>query len=74
MEPLTVDADLPPAARHVAHVLQEAGPCTQPELVAVTTLPESTVDDAIQRLVDEDLVESRQRWADARGREYALDS
>lgn len=72
MDPLTVDVDLPPAARHVAHALQEAGPCTQPELVELTRIPETTVDDALQRLVDEDLVEPRQRWHDARGRRYEL--
>ncbi|WP_049979378.1 MarR family transcriptional regulator [Halolamina rubra] len=73
MEPLSVDADLPPAARHVAHVLQERGPCTQPELVEITTLPETTVDDALARLVEEGLVDVTQRWGDARGHRYELD-
>jgi len=53
MDPLALEADLPPAARHVAHVLQERGPCTQPELVEITTLPETTVDDALARLANE---------------------
>ncbi len=72
MDPLSVDAELPPAARHVAHVLQERGPCTQPELVEITTLPETTVDDALARLVDEELVDVTQRWIDARGHRYEL--
>lgn len=74
MEPLTVDADLPPAARHVAHVLQERGPCTQPELVEITAAPESTVDDALLRLGEAGLLEGTQRWADARGHRYELDT
>ncbi len=72
MEPLDLDADIPPAARHVAHVLQERGPCTHPELVDITTLPETTVDDALQRLVEEDIVTPNRRLVDARGRRYEL--
>ena len=73
MNPLELEADLPPAARHVAHVLQERGPCTQPELVEVTTLPETTVDDALARLAEEELIDVTQRWLDARGHRYDLD-
>ncbi len=73
MEPLELDADLPPSCRHVAHVLQERGPCTQPELVEITTLPESTVDDALARLAQEGVVDVTQRWTDARGHRYELD-
>lgn len=71
MEPLSLDADVPPSARHVAHALQEAGPCTQPELIELTTLPETTVDDALARLVDADLVRIHPRH-DGRGRTYQL--
>ena len=73
MNPLELEAELPPAARHVAHVLQERGPSTQPELVEVTTLPETTVDDALARLAEEGLVDVTQRWTDARGHRYELD-
>ena len=72
MDPLALEADLPPAARHVAHVLQERGPCTQPELVEITTLPETTVDDALARLANEGIVDVTQRWLDARGHRYDL--
>ena len=61
MDPLALEADLPPAARHVAHVLQERGPCTQPELVEITTLPETTVDDALARLALPLLIGQTQR-------------
>lgn len=73
MTPLEIDADLPPSARHVAHALQEAGPCSQPELIEITTLPKATVDDALQRLVEEELVQPNPRACDGRGRLYRLD-
>lgn len=75
MDPLAIDgtADLPPSCRHVAHALQEAGPLTQPELIELTTLPKATVDDALQRLVNDSLVTPVHRGCDARGRLYRFD-
>lgn len=72
MNPLSIDADLPPAARHVAHCLQEEGPLTRQELVDMTSLPERTVADALERLVANDLAGYRQEWRDARRRRYHL--
>lgn len=73
MKPLTLEADLPPSARYCAHVLQEEGPLTHSEFIELTKLPESTVDDALARLIDEGLVNPSQRLFDSRGREYRLD-
>lgn len=72
MKPLDLDADLPPSARHVAHVLQEEGSLTQQEIVELTRHPERTVDDALKRLVDEGFADWRQEWHDARRRRYYL--
>lgn len=72
MNPLELDADLPPSARHVAHALQEEGPLTRRELIDFTTLPETTIDDALQRLVSEGLVSAQKQWRDARCRRYSL--
>jgi len=72
MEPLAIDADLPPSARHVAHALQEEGPLTQRELIVLTSLPASTVDDALVRLSDQGLLTSRRRLDDNRKQQYEL--
>lgn len=72
MNPLDLDADVPPSARHVAHCLQEEGPLTHRELVRLTSLPETTVDDALQRLIEEGYITWRKEFFDARSRRYSL--
>lgn len=42
--------DLPPSAKYIHKVLTYEGPLTYGEIVEETNLPESTVDDALDRL------------------------
>lgn len=72
MKPLSVNGNLPPAARHVAHCLQEEGPLTQQEIRKLTNQPKRTIDSALERLIEEGLVGYRQEWHDARRRRYHL--
>ena len=74
MDPLELDADLPPAARHVAHVLQEAeGPLAAQEIAALTSMPRATVKQALRDLREAGAVDSRPRPTDARGWIYERD-
>jgi len=72
MDPLELEADLPPAARHVAHVLQERGACTQRELIEMTGSPPRTVAQALQHLQEAGVVESTPRLTDSRAEVYDL--
>lgn len=52
-------ADLPPSRKLVWLVLQEAGPLTQADVIDRTTLPARTARDALEDLVDGEVVEQR---------------
>ncbi|MCO8244055.1 MULTISPECIES: helix-turn-helix domain-containing protein [unclassified Haladaptatus] len=65
--------DLPPSAKLVAKVLEYNETMTQSELADETLLPPRTVRYALTRLEDEDLVDSRFSFSDARKRLYTLD-
>jgi len=72
MEPLRVETDLPPSGRHVAHVLQEEGPCSLAEVLEYTSLPKRTATEAISRLEEEGIVISEPRLRDSRGNVYRI--
>ncbi|MFB9803998.1 MarR family transcriptional regulator [Haladaptatus pallidirubidus] len=65
--------DLPPSAKLAAKVLEYNETMTQSELADETLLPPRTVRYALNRLEDEDLVDSRFSFSDARKRLYTLD-
>ncbi|GAB3410305.1 hypothetical protein GCM10027435_00790 [Haloparvum alkalitolerans] len=64
--------DLPPSAKLVAKVLDYNETLTQSELAEETLLPPRTVRYALSRLEDEEVVDSRFSFADARKRLYTL--
>lgn len=64
--------DLPPSAKLVAKVLDYNDTLTQSELAEETLLPPRTVRYALSRLEDEEVVDSRFSFADARKRLYTL--
>ena len=64
--------ELPPSAKLVAKVLDYNDTLTQTELAEETLLPPRTVRYALTRLEDEDAVESRFSFSDARKRLYSL--
>lgn len=64
--------DLPPSAKLVAKVLDYNDTLTQSELAEETLLPPRTVRYALSRLEDEEVVDSRFSFADARKRLYSL--
>lgn len=64
--------ELPPSAKLVAKVLEYRGTLTQSELAEETLLPPRTVRYALTRLDEEDVVESRFSFTDARKRIYSL--
>ena len=64
--------DLPPSAKLVAKVLDYNDTLTQSELAEETLLPPRTVRYALSRLEEEDVVEARFSFADARKRIYSL--
>jgi DNA-binding MarR family transcriptional regulator len=71
MQPLDLDADVPPSARHVAHVLQETDePLTMNEIAELAGMPQPTVKHAIRYLRDADAIESRPQLADTRAKVY----
>ncbi len=65
--------DLPPSAKLVAKVLEYNETMTQSELADETLLPSRTVRYALNRLEEEELVDSRFSFSDARKRLYTLD-
>lgn len=64
--------DLPPSAKLVAKVLDYNGTLTQSQLAEETLLPPRTVRYALSRLEEEEVVESRFSFSDARKRLYSL--
>ncbi|PSQ28122.1 ArsR family transcriptional regulator [Halobacteriales archaeon QS_9_68_17] len=65
--------DLPPSAKLVAKVLEYNDTLTQSQLAEETLLPPRTVRYALTRLEDEEVVDSRFSFSDARKRLYTLD-
>lgn len=64
--------DLPPSAKLVAKVLDYNDTLSQSQLAEETLLPPRTVRYALTRLEEEDVVESRFSFSDARKRLYSL--
>lgn len=64
--------DLPPSAKLVFKVLEYHDALTQSELATETLLPQRTVRDAVSRLEEADIIESRFSFVDARKRLYSL--
>ena len=71
-EPLTELQDLPPSAKLVAKVLEYEGEMTQSQLAESTLLPRRTVRNAITQLEENEHVESRFSFRDARKRIYTI--
>ncbi|WP_049925769.1 MarR family transcriptional regulator [Halopiger goleimassiliensis] len=65
--------DLPPSAKLVAKVLEYNDTMTQQQIAEETLLPSRTVRYALNRLEDENVIESRFSFSDARKRLYSLD-
>jgi DNA-binding MarR family transcriptional regulator len=64
--------DLPPSAKLVAKVLEYNDTLSQTQLAEETMLPPRTVRYALTRLEEQDVVNSRFSFADARKRLYTL--
>jgi DNA-binding MarR family transcriptional regulator len=64
--------ELPPSAKLVAKVLEDASPLSQGQLAEESLLPDRTVRYALNRLEEEDLVGSRYSFHDARKQVYFL--
>jgi len=64
--------ELPPSAKLVAKVLEIEAPLSQGQLADESLLPDRTVRYALNRLDDEDLVDSRYSFQDARKQVYSL--
>ena len=64
--------ELPPSAKLVAKVLEYNDTMTQQEIAEETLLPARTVRYALNRLDEENVVESRFSFSDARKRLYSL--
>lgn len=62
--------ELPPSAKLVAKVLEFDAPLSQGELADESLLPDRTVRYALNRLGDEELVDSRYSFQDARKQVY----
>ncbi|THE62929.1 MarR family transcriptional regulator [Salinadaptatus halalkaliphilus] len=65
--------DLPPSAKLVAKVLEYNDTMTQQQLADETMLPSRTVRYALNRLDEENVIDSRFSFSDARKRLYSLD-
>ncbi len=64
--------DLPPSAKLVYKTLEHEGECTQKQLINETMLAARTVRYALTRLAEEELVEERVSFQDARHQVYWL--
>jgi DNA-binding MarR family transcriptional regulator len=64
--------ELPPSAKLVAKVLEIESPLSQGDLAEESLLPDRTVRYALNRLSEENLVESRYSFEDARKQVYYL--
>ncbi|AGB36679.1 MarR family transcriptional regulator [Natronococcus occultus] len=65
--------ELPPSAKLVAKVLEYNDTMTQQQIADETLLPSRTVRYALNRLDDENVIDSRFSFSDARKRLYSLD-
>ncbi|MFP8954218.1 MarR family transcriptional regulator [Natrialbaceae archaeon A-arb3/5] len=65
--------DLPPSAKLVAKVLEYNDTMTQQQIADETLLPSRTVRYALNRLDDENVIDSRFSFSDARKRLYTLE-
>ncbi|WP_265110502.1 MarR family transcriptional regulator [Halosolutus halophilus] len=65
--------DLPPSAKLVAKVLEYNDTMTQQQIADETLLPARTVRYALNRLDEQNVVDSRFSFSDARKRLYSLD-
>ncbi|AFO58371.1 MULTISPECIES: helix-turn-helix domain-containing protein [Natrinema] len=65
--------DLPPSAKLVAKVLEYNDTMTQQQIADETLLPSRTVRYALNRLDEENVIDSRFSFSDARKRLYSLD-
>jgi DNA-binding MarR family transcriptional regulator len=66
--------DLPPSAKLVAKVLETDSPLSQGQLADESLLPDRTVRYALNRLEEDDLVNSRYSFQDARKQVYFLNN
>ena len=64
--------ELPPSAKLVAKVLEDTAPLSQGQLADESLLPDRTVRYALNRLEEQDLVNSRYSFHDARKQVYFL--
>lgn len=64
--------ELPPSAKLVAKTLEYEGDLTQSQLAEATFLPQRTVRYALGELEEQDIVESRISFVDARKQVYTL--
>ena len=64
--------ELPPSAKLVARVLEDASPLSQGQLAEESLLPDRTVRYALNRLEEAKLVDSRYSFRDARKQVYFL--
>jgi DNA-binding MarR family transcriptional regulator len=64
--------ELPPSTKLVAKVLEGASPLSQGQLADESLLPDRTVRYALNRLEEEELVDSRYSFHDARKQVYFL--
>ncbi|HEY9207370.1 MAG TPA: helix-turn-helix domain-containing protein [Candidatus Methanoperedens sp.] len=55
-----------PSMKLILNILENRGPLTQKEIAKVTRLPARTVRYALSRLKDEDILEEREYFQDAR--------
>jgi DNA-binding MarR family transcriptional regulator len=72
--PPTPLQDLSPSAKLVAKTLEYEGQSTQSDLAESTLLPARTVRYALTQLEDNELVDSRISFIDARKRIYSLEA
>lgn len=66
--------ELPPSAKLVAKVLEDATPLSQGQLAEETLLPDRTVRYALNRLEETGIVGSRYSFEDARKQVYYLNT
>ncbi|WP_135533382.1 MULTISPECIES: winged helix-turn-helix domain-containing protein [Halostella] len=66
--------ELPPSAKLVAKVLESDAPLSQGQLAEESLLPDRTVRYALNRLEDDELVNSRYSFQDARKQVYFLNN
>ncbi len=64
--------ELPPSAKLVAKVLDDTPPLSQGQLAEESLLPDRTVRYALNRLEEENLIDSRYSFRDARKQVYFL--